>query len=818
MLIRDLLLRHTRLAHEENIGEDSNASRPTGIVDQPNSIPTLRRDAASYTSTNHLNFGNCHGDSNQASIIAVQNSQYGANSQQIDQMLSNPVIFTNELASSIEQPSGSHQSWVLDKESNGQHTAEIGASGSQLESGAVSNENMDDAALTTDLDILWSDFDTYANLMLPTSYATDYPMNFLALARYGVFDSPVTHEDDTAHRTETPPEDGALSRYASRLPSVQPQPEHNRIYPHESSNNSQHGESSRISTTPRRNQPWRITREDYRLIVKSLESCSSVLSSAFEFPSRHALCRYVEGYFSGFHEHLPFMHLPTISMVGMAPELILAIAAVGARYRFQREESYILYDAARILVEQQIRRRDGYGAPPSVFSRPSTLSDGNLEYQSLAGNRGNAFVAGLSTTAAHSRADGDDDSYETIYTMQAMIILIALGTWNHKSLLKDALSMASQLAMLIREYGVSAKFERPTNITFDDWVCLEGQLRTKLVAYAFLNLHSIAYDIAPKLMTSEIRLLHLPSPESHWRASDQNEWQAARQQEPYSEVTIDESYYRLLMDDAHRRGQKHASSSFGNYILIHCIIQQIFFARQANLNIGHRQSSALPLETLTKLQSSLRHWQHNWEAAKDSSIDPSAPGGPLSFNSTALFRVAYIRIHADIGPCRHLESRDPVRIAEALHDSPFPPRSSDVCRAVLQCAHSLSIPVRIGIEFVARTQSLTWSIVHSLCNLECAIFLSKWLESVAALVAAGEGLRQDEKKLLAIVRSILSETSLRGSFRSNDMDSKTIKRMGAAVVRLWGETFRGAHVFEIMGAIGEALGIYANCLDSEIPI
>jgi hypothetical protein len=807
------LSRHTRLAHEKRADEDSTTATSAGTTDHSNNIPPPLNHVASSISIGHLNTECGHGDGNSTINTLDQGNQYDVNLQQIGQFSSNPINSATDLVPSVEHASMSHQSWLSGREINHEEAAGTTANQFELNSGAGPTEQVDEIPFNTDLDILWSDFDTYSNLMLPTSYATDYPMNFLPLARYGIFESPDTHNENTADEGETPVEDGALSRYASRLPSVQPQPEHNRMNPNESGDYSLHGEASRICPSPRRNQPWRISREDYQLILTSLKSYSTLLPSDFEFPSRHALCRYTEGYFSGFHEHLPFMHLSTVSMVTIAPELILAIAAVGAQYRFQRTESYRLYDAARALVEQQIRRRDGYGAPPSVLSDPSMLSDGNLRYHST---RGDVSAAYLTTTSAQLGADSNNESAETIFTMQAMILLIALGTWNHRSLLKDALSMASQLAMLVHEYGISTKHERPTDITFDDWVCSEGRLRTSLVAYAFLNLHSIAYNIAPKLMNSEIRLLQLPSPESHWRASDQSEWLAARHREPYSEVTVNESYNRLLTDDAHRRNQKYAPSSFGNYILIHGIIQQIFFARQSNLDLGRRQSNALPLETMTRLQSALRHWQHNWEAAKDSSIDPSAPGGPLSFNSTALFRVAYIRIHADLGPCRQLESRDPVRIANALHDSPLLARSPDVCRAVLQCAHSLSIPVRIGIEFVARTQSLNWSIVHSLCNLECAFFLSKWLESVAALVAAEEELREDEKKLLAIVKSILSETSLKHSFNKDEWDSRTIQRMSAAVVRLWGETFRGAHVFEIMGVIGAALGIYADYLDREL--
>jgi hypothetical protein len=41
--------------------------------------------------------------------------------------------------------------------------------------------------------------------------------------------------------------------------------------------------------------------------------------------------------------------------------------------------------------------------------------------------------------------------------------------------------------------------------------------------------------------------------------------------------------------------------------------------------------------------------------------------------------------------------------------------------------HALSIPVRLGVDYVARSQAYFWSIRHALASLECCILLSKWL-------------------------------------------------------------------------------------------
>jgi hypothetical protein len=106
-----------------------------------------------------------------------------------------------------------------------------------------------------------------------------------------------------------------------------------------------------------RPSPLRISVADYSVIKKKLDEFSSVLSSDFAFPSRHTLTRFVEGYISGFHDLLPVLHLPTLSPAAIAPELLLAILAVGAQYRFESNRGYALWYAAKSVAMEQIRRR-----------------------------------------------------------------------------------------------------------------------------------------------------------------------------------------------------------------------------------------------------------------------------------------------------------------------------------------------------------------------------------------------------------------------------------------------------------------------------
>ena len=89
-----------------------------------------------------------------------------------------------------------------------------------------------------------------------------------------------------------------------------------------------------------------------------------------------------------------------------------------------------------------------------------------------------------------------------------------------------------------------------------------------------------------------------------------------------------------------------------------------------------------------------------------------------------------MRIYLHIGPYRRLETRDPEQIARALLKCPDVERSDGVISALLYAAHALSVPVRLGIDRVARSQAFFWSVRHSLSGLECAVLLSKWLVSL----------------------------------------------------------------------------------------
>lgn len=405
---------------------------------------------------------------------------------------------------------------------------------------------------------------------------------------------------------------------------------------------------------------------------------------------------------------------------------------------------------------------------------------------------------------------------------------MAMGTWGPRALLREALCLQAHIALLVRELGLHNSETPNEDISWEDWIQAEGEKRTKFIVYCFFTLQCIAYDMPPLLLTAEINL-NLPCSAKEWKAESCRQWKEIRRANPHAEITFHEALEKLFTRSP-MQGNHRPISSMGNYVLINALVQQIFFVRQTTTtSIPGTANNSLEPADIDELGQALRSWQAGWEQTPESSLDPSNPNGPVAFNSTALLRLAYIRLHSDLGPCRRLDTRDPVRIAAAFKNSPPLVRSARLGRAVLQSAHALSIPVRIGIAFVARTQTFSWSIQHSLCNLECAFLLSefvfflfhslltctgKWLETIAM---SPMDLTNDERNLLEMVRSMLDETEFAVSFGSENgmaVDERAkIKQLGSAVVRLWAETFKGTHIFDIVKLIGSSLEIYAQLLE-----
>ncbi|KAJ5528279.1 hypothetical protein N7513_012438 [Penicillium frequentans] len=560
--------------------------------------------------------------------------------------------------------------------------------------------------------------------------------------------------------------------------------------------------------------PWILSASAYKHISERVAEKKSVLFD-FKLPSRFTLMRYLEGYFCGFHDHLPFLHPAIFDPQSIEPELLLALAAVGALYRFEPAKSHQLYDAARFLVD-----RSFYNRRRRTMAAMKVHSPNYTEIRSVWDSPSTGISQPFHGTHADNTSwdDQDGESIECLQRAQTLIVLMALSAWGEPALAQESISMGSQLAVLVRELGIG----QPDNTTNVDmpwrtWARRQQRRRTLLVAYILFNLHTITFNIPPLILSQEVALC-LPSCEAEWKMNSSADWERYRQTSGCREHAFTTALNRLLQG---RNVSEHgAVSSFSNYVLIHGLVQKIYLEHQSASCLPHDVSPMRP-ELLKSMEKALRSWQSSWEATYESTLDPRSPKGPLGFNATALLRLAHIRLNANLALCHDLISSNPTQIQQ-IFTAPNAiclSRSPSLDRAILQCIHALSIPVRVGIPYVARTQTMHWDIQHSICSLECVFLLTRWLQEIAKDVRTRglAALREDEHKLLAMVTSLIQETQLQDTLEYEEDNATRINRLAASTARLWAEVSSGIHAFDLVHRIGASLSIIADMLESQVP-
>ncbi|CAM1510774.1 Fc.00g082870.m01.CDS01 [Cosmosporella sp. VM-42] len=576
----------------------------------------------------------------------------------------------------------------------------------------------------------------------------------------------------------------SLSRFGSPLPSLEP---------HVLS-------QARISGARESSRPpfpRKISAEEYRILMAKLQPWEGVLSNGFSLPSRHTLSRFLDGCIHGLLEHLPCVHVPTLSIEDASIELVLAMAAIGAEFRFDKTRALDLFYAARAIIMSPM--------PPQC-------------QQSIVSERSTTPTDPVSSTAADNGVvQPSIESQHRLQRIQAILAIMVLGSWSSKDLVREAMSLQSMCSFLVREDMLMDDDDSPSDYITDSplseaqwrrWARFESRRRTKIMAFSFLNLQSLAYNIPPMVLASEVGG-RLPASAREWKEPTAQQWSRAYKTTKLSQISFQDALAALFREP--RSSPSTPLSTVSNYALIHAILQRILNLRQAS------HAGQLDPNAVTELSRSLSLWQRQWELSPESNVEPESPNGPIAFNSTPLLRLAWIRLQSDLGPCRHLASRDPMLIASAFRQSPPLRRDPELLRSVLQAAYALSVPVRMGVTFVSRTQTLSWSVQHSLCNFDCAIFLSKWFEALA-LTVSEQPPTPEEQALIKMIRTMINESGL---FQKNafsgigreDTWQASVHRLSTAVARIWAEIYSGNHIWEIVNTIGASLKIYADTLE-----
>ncbi|PYI04764.1 C2H2 transcription factor [Aspergillus sclerotiicarbonarius CBS 121057] len=553
----------------------------------------------------------------------------------------------------------------------------------------------------------------------------------------------------------TTPSSSVLPRHGTQLPSLQPEGTHTPYKARDP--------GASIS----------VTAHCRDRIVATLSEYSNVVSDPYT-PSRHALSRFLGGYMTNFHCHYPFMHLPTLDVDALPVHLVFAMAAVGAQYCREPETSMSLYKTAKAVTLEHIRRELQWGCTSPRMEGP---------------------------------VDPVSRGQDIIETVQALLLLISVSCWFERDPPHhEALYIRSFMETLLRQGGLN---DLPAQDgSWESWIRSEMVKRTKLIVFCFFSVHTIVFDIPPLILTEELTL-DLPCTEKEWTASSASQWLEERGQSR-GEPKLQDALNSLFTHTAAAKNSLESFSSMGGYVLIHAMIQNIWLIQKAT-RLPVSNGSFLSPSVITSLEQALEHWCQCWEHNQESSIDPFNPHGPLSFTSTALLRLAYIRLNVDFSSARRLDTWNPDEVARSLKNNLSVQRSDRLTRAALHCAHALSTPIKLGINYVARTLVVSWSNQYALCSLECAVLLAKWLE-VATVPDPEPSLTEQESKLLEFVLEMVMEAQ-HGVTREWLLANNT--RLSATVTRLWARLFTADYIWQLVNLIGRSLNRYADILERD---
>jgi hypothetical protein len=252
-------------------------------------------------------------------------------------------------------------------------------------------------------------------------------------------------------------------------------------------------------------------------------------------------------------------------------------------------------------------------------------------------------------------------------------------------------------------------------MSWEQWIQIEGFKRTYFSILCFFTQLSMTFDI-PSSITNAEPPLSLPCSEAEWRAPDPETW-FVQHTSPSAPPTpaFRDALQSLFAED--HNGIRY--SHFGSFIMINAICSQLW----ARLKLRGGE----PDLDLSSIEIALDQWQRAWNADPDSSMSPTSPHGPLSFNASALYRMANIRIFRDYSRVKaSFRMHDIARInqvmAEEISGTGWE-RSQDMMRAIMPATLQLQIPIKMGIKLVARTAALIWSVEHVFCATETGVTL-----------------------------------------------------------------------------------------------
>lgn len=449
-------------------------------------------------------------------------------------------------------------------------------------------------------------------------------------------------------------------------------------------------------------QPSTFTSRRYSQPASSSSfSTGSFRTSNFEgsppaLPCTSDLQRYIAAYINYFHPHLPFLHIPTLDF--KAPEhagkiktaakgygsptphnaysdsgcLILSMAAIGALYEFETATSKELFESAKKMIQLYLEERRK--AELAVLNRSNSGRDNSVQNTPL------WLVQAMLLNVIYGHNCDDKTAADIASTHCAALVSLARAaelTHYHppESLPADQFGYSSMGvdAQLNGAYIDSWNFQSPDmspeRREWLKWKVVEERKRTLYAIFTLSSMLVSAYNHAPALTNSEIRLT-LPCDEELWAADSPESWMAMGGQGHAERTAIkfSDALKTLLVSGQHNASQHNQfgsgmhvdvlspsdlkPSTFGCLVLILALHNYIWETRQQHMG---KQWTSQETEALhVRIEPAFRAWQSAWASNPNHSLVRPNPygGGPLSADSIPLLDLAYVRLYVNLGRSR----------------------------------------------------------------------------------------------------------------------------------------------------------------------
>ncbi|KAJ5159548.1 uncharacterized protein N7482_006552 [Penicillium canariense] len=426
---------------------------------------------------------------------------------------------------------------------------------------------------------------------------------------------------------------------------------------------------------------------------RELFTRSTGFNSSGQLPSTSDMQRYISAYITYFHPHSPFLHIPTLNF--QAPEytsslrmpsghlnlsstgvaggggcLILSMAAIGALYEYDTAASKDLFEAAKKMIQLYLeeRRKADMSA---ALSRSNSVRDNSVHNTPL------WLVQAMLLNVIYGHTCGDKTSADIASTHCAALVSLARAAelTHHlgpKNLPQDHLNSGfATSGSSDMENWMSNSFGQPEERRdWLNWKVVEERKRTLYAIFVLSSFLVSAYNHAPALTNSEIRL-ELPCEEDLWAAESPQAWKKMGGQTATTKGVSFSAALTSLLTASQREQQNQSSNSFfggdsaddptnaenrpstfGCLVLIYSLHNYIWETRQRHMG---RQWTAQETDAMqSHIEPALRAWQAAWASNPVHSLERPNPfgAGPLSADSIPLLDLAYVRLFVNLGRCK----------------------------------------------------------------------------------------------------------------------------------------------------------------------